>query len=142
MRGATLDVSERFKALHALEQSQNELAEKAKALEEKNVALRELIAHIELDQKEFKDRITANIEQVLLPSLNRIQLHTSGDARIEQHRRSIEDLASSFYLEFAKALQTQGGVKAGIEAAVRGMAFVEALVESSNNNSNWTEIGA
>jgi PAS domain S-box-containing protein len=96
MWGASLDVSERFKTLRALEQSQKELAEKAEALEEKNVALKELIAHIELDKKDYQDRITANIEQVLLPSLNRIQLHTSGNALIEQHRRSIEDLASSF----------------------------------------------
>ena len=96
MWGASLDVTERFKTLRALEKSQKELTEKAEALEEKNVALKELIAHIELDKKDYQDRITANIEQVLLPSLNRIQLHTSGDARIEQHRRSIEDLASSF----------------------------------------------
>lgn len=94
--GATLDVTERFKALEALAQSQKELAEKAKALEEKNTALRELVAHIELDKKDFQDRITANVEQVLLPSLNRIQLNNGESEHVEQHRRALEDLTSSF----------------------------------------------
>ena len=58
------------------------------------------------------------------------------------HPEGYIEAFANIYLEFAKALQTQGGVKAGMDAAVRGMAFVEALVESSNNNSNWTEITA
>lgn len=56
------------------------------------------------------------------------------------HPEGYIEAFANIYLEFAEALQTQGGVKAGMEAALRGMAFVEALVESSNNNSTWTEI--
>ena len=56
------------------------------------------------------------------------------------HPEGYIEAFANIYLEFAKALQTQGGVKTGMDAAVRGMAFVEALVESSNNNSSWTEI--
>lgn len=56
------------------------------------------------------------------------------------HPEGYIEAFANIYLEFAEALQTQGGVKAGLEAALRGMAFVEALVESSNNNSTWTEI--
>lgn len=69
--------------------------------EEKNTALRELIASIELDKKDFKDRITANIEQVLLPSLDRIRLKSNGADYIEQHRQALEDLTSSFGLRVA-----------------------------------------
>lgn len=56
------------------------------------------------------------------------------------HPEGYIEAFANIYLEFAEALQTQGGVKAGMDAALRGMAFVEALVESSNNNSTWTEI--
>lgn len=56
------------------------------------------------------------------------------------HPEGYIEAFANIYLEFAEALQTQDGVKAGIDAALRGMAFVEALVESSNNNSTWTEI--
>ncbi len=58
------------------------------------------------------------------------------------HPEGYIEAFANIYLEFANALQTQGGVKAGMDAAVRGMAFVEALVESSNNQSAWTEIRA
>lgn len=56
------------------------------------------------------------------------------------HPEGYIEAFANIYLEFAEALKTQGGVKAGMDAALRGMAFVEALVESSENNSAWTEI--
>ena len=56
------------------------------------------------------------------------------------HPEGYIEAFANIYLEFAQALQTQGGVKSGMDAALRGMAFVEALVESSNNQSRWTEI--
>ncbi len=58
------------------------------------------------------------------------------------HPEGYIEAFANIYLEFAQALQTQGGVSAGMDAALRGMAFVEALVVSSNNNSAWTEISA
>lgn len=56
------------------------------------------------------------------------------------HPEGYIEAFANIYLEFADALRTEGGVKAGMKAALRGMAFVEALVESSENNSVWTEI--
>jgi PAS domain S-box-containing protein len=94
--GASLDVTDHFETLQALAQSQEELAEKTKALEAKNTALRELIAHIEQDKEALKDRIAANVEQVLLPSLEKIRRANNRHAYIEQHRRTLEDLTSSF----------------------------------------------
>lgn len=99
--GASMDVTEHHEALQALDLSRKALIEKKKALEEKNTALRELIASIELDKKDFKDRIAANIEQVLLPSLDRIRLKSNGADYIEQHRQALEDLTSSFGLRVA-----------------------------------------
>lgn len=56
------------------------------------------------------------------------------------HPEGYIEAFANVYLEFVEALQTQGGVSAGIDAALRGMAFVEAVVSSSDNNSAWTEI--
>jgi hypothetical protein len=47
---------------------------------------------------------------------------------------------ANVYRDFARALRSESGVTTGIDGAVRGMAFVEALLKSSNNNSEWTEI--
>jgi len=56
------------------------------------------------------------------------------------HPEGYIEAFANIYLEFADALRTEGGVKAGMDAALRGMAFVEALVDSSANDSAWTEI--
>ncbi len=94
--GASLELSELFEAQQDLERSREELALQKKALEEKNAALKELIAHIELDKKELKDRILANVEQVIIPSLEKIRLNKGADVHIEQHRNALKDLTSSF----------------------------------------------
>lgn len=94
--GASLDITELFEAQEELARSREELAAQTRSLEEKNAALKELISHIELDKKEFKDRILANIEQVLLPSLEKIRHSNRDDAYIEQLRRALQDLTSSF----------------------------------------------
>ncbi len=56
------------------------------------------------------------------------------------HPEGYIEAFANIYLEFAEVIKTNGGVKAGSTAALRGMAFIEALVESSNSNSAWTEI--
>ena len=56
------------------------------------------------------------------------------------HPEGYLEAFANVYRDFAAALRSEGGATTGIDAAVRGMAFVEALLTSSNNNSEWTEI--
>jgi predicted dehydrogenase len=56
------------------------------------------------------------------------------------HPEGYLEAFANCYLDFAKAIQTNGGSTTGIEAGVRGMAFVEALLTSSKKNSKWIEI--
>ena len=58
------------------------------------------------------------------------------------HPEGYIEAFANVYLDFAKALQDGRDVTTGVDAAVRGMAFIEALVESSNSHSVWTEISA
>jgi PAS domain S-box-containing protein len=94
--GASLDITELLDLQEELDSSRKELAVQKKALEEKNAALKELITHIELDKKDFKERVIANIDQVILPSLDKIKLNEGNVAQIGQLRRDLEDLTSSF----------------------------------------------
>lgn len=94
--GSSLDVTGLFEAQERLKRSEDELVRQKQILEKKNIALKELIEHIELEKKDFKERITANLEHVILPSLNKIRFGNGENALVEQHRRALEDLASSF----------------------------------------------
>ena len=58
------------------------------------------------------------------------------------HPEGYIEAFANVYLDFANALKDGRDVTTGVEAAVRGMAFIEALVESSNSHSAWTEISA
>lgn len=58
------------------------------------------------------------------------------------HPEGYIEAFANVYLDFARALNEGRASTTGVEAAVRGMAFVEALVESSKNNAAWTEIGS
>lgn len=94
--GASLDVTELFNTKAALEESKIELVNKNKSLEEKHLALKELIAYIELEKKEFIDRVVFNITEVALPSLEKIRLNKGRDYFVDQHRENLENLTSSY----------------------------------------------
>ena len=56
------------------------------------------------------------------------------------HPEGYLEAFANVYLDFAQAIRDGRDVATGISGAVRGMAFVEALIESSTHHSNWTEI--
>lgn len=94
--GASLDVSSLFQVQENLKNSKKKLKSQKRKLEKKNIALRELIIQIELDKKEFQDRILANIQQLVLPSLDKIMLNDRNGEYIEQLRMNLKNLTSTF----------------------------------------------
>jgi predicted dehydrogenase len=56
------------------------------------------------------------------------------------HPEGYIEAFANVYLDFANALAQGRNATTGVAGAVRGMAFIEALVKSSENNSEWTEI--
>ena len=58
------------------------------------------------------------------------------------HPEGYLEAFTNVYLDFAQAIREGRDVATGVAGAVRGMAFVEALVASSQNQSVWTEIDA
>ena len=87
--GSSLEVTELIATKEELKRSNLEL-------EQKNLALKELIAQINLDKESLKDQVMYNVKHVLLPSLEKIKLN-KGDARfIEQFRLDLANLTSTF----------------------------------------------
>lgn len=56
------------------------------------------------------------------------------------HPEGYIEAFANIYLEFANVVRSGGTLSASVDSAVRGMAFIEALLESSKNASAWTEI--
>jgi DNA-binding CsgD family transcriptional regulator len=99
--GSSLDITDSLAFEKELDETKHELILKTQALEEKNAALKELITHIEIDRKEFKDRLIANIDQVVLPLLDKIRLSHTDGTQIAALRQALQDLTSSFGLKLA-----------------------------------------
>ena len=58
------------------------------------------------------------------------------------HPEGYLEAFANIYLEFADAVRGGKPVSAGIDGALRGMAFIDAMVESSNNDAAWTKVNA
>jgi len=56
------------------------------------------------------------------------------------HPEGYIEAFANIYREFARKIRGEGDLSASMDSAVRGMAFIEALVESSSNDSKWTEV--
>ena len=79
--------------------------------------------------------------QILRAAQDYLHPHTQLGFRTPPgHPEGYLEAFANVYLDFAQALRSNGGSQTGIQGGVRGMAFVEALLESSANNSVWTEI--
>ncbi|MFP4458903.1 MAG: response regulator [Candidatus Zixiibacteriota bacterium] len=77
-----------------LEKSQEELLEKHKMLNEKNIALKEILSHIEEEKTEFKIKIANHVEDVLLPLINKIMKSptSSRETIVELVRKELDEL--------------------------------------------------
>jgi PAS domain S-box-containing protein len=87
--GSGLDVSDLF-------ETQKQLRSSKKELEKKNIALRELIVQIGHEKRELEERIKANIEHIILPSLEKIKLNCSEDMYVNQLDSDLRNLTSPF----------------------------------------------
>lgn len=90
------DITERKLAEAALKESEAKLIDQKLALEQKNIALREIIAQIEIEKRKIKDDIERNASAVLSPILEKLRGNKSTKKYVELLRHHIEELTSSF----------------------------------------------
>jgi len=88
-RGIWRDISERKLA-------EINLRAQKRALEVKNIALKEVLSQIELDKQRMKDNVMSNIETFVLPTLDKFRLKGASKKHIDQHRKTLSSLTSSF----------------------------------------------
>jgi PAS domain S-box-containing protein len=90
------NLTQRKRAEKALKESEALLREQKLALEQKNIALGEIIAQIEIEKRKIKDDIAANAANVLLPILEKFQTDKATQKYVTLLRNHIEGLTSSF----------------------------------------------
>ena len=72
------------------------LDEQKRAIEQKDAALREIICQIEQDKKQIHSDIVANIEEIVLPSIDKLRVKGLSSRHIKLLRKNLEDITSSF----------------------------------------------
>jgi len=94
------NIIEKKEAEISLRQTTHELRAQATELQNKNIALKEIISQVELDRKALQDQMRMNIELTVLPLLGKLQ---SADTPPEEWktylhvvRQNLEDVTSSF----------------------------------------------
>ncbi|MBU1862733.1 MAG: PAS domain-containing protein [Candidatus Omnitrophica bacterium] len=67
------DITERKKLEVALRKMKEEFNEQKVAFERKNIALQEVLSHIELEKEQMQKQIRANVDTLLLPLVDRLR---------------------------------------------------------------------
>lgn len=90
------DITVRKKAKKVLEESEAKLRAQKLALEQKNIALREILEEIEIEKKQIKDYVAANVDNLVLPILDKLKLKGVSPKYISLLQRNLEELTSTF----------------------------------------------
>ena len=75
------EIAERKKAEKELRESEFTLQKQKSALEQKNIALREVIAQIEMEKKRIKEEIDTNMKTVIFPILEKTKIKIAKDRK-------------------------------------------------------------
>jgi PAS domain S-box-containing protein len=91
-----IEINKRKEAEKALKESESKLRKQKGTLEQKNIALGEIIAQIEIEKRKIKEDVLANANIVLSPILEKLKAGESikEDFSLVQHH--IQGLASSY----------------------------------------------
>jgi PAS domain S-box-containing protein len=102
-----IDISERVKAEEELKKYREyleqlvkertgELEKQKSALEDKNIALREVIGQIELEKNKIRENIISNIEELVIPILKKTRAKGIGEKQIDLIEQNLKKVTSSF----------------------------------------------
>jgi len=92
----TKDIMERKASELALLESQAQLQEQKKALEQKNIALGEIIAQVEFEKQKIIEDIALNVRKVIMPTLDLIDQQVAEKTQLDLLRHHLEDLTSTY----------------------------------------------
>ena len=97
-------ISQRILAQNNLKESERKLRLQMIELENKNIALRELLSQIEIEKNEIKENLLSNINKIILPVLHKIKQDKNSIKQIDILEKSLKELASPFAKKIASSI--------------------------------------
>lgn len=100
------DVTEQHAAEMELQKREIELAERNKLLQQKNLALREVMSQVEVEKRKTREQIQANIDQLVLPVLSRLKARCCDADRVfaEMLEENLREITVGFGLEISRKM--------------------------------------
>ena len=96
INGVLRDITERVKAEQALMLSEVELRKQKEALEQKNIALGEIIEQIEFEKNRIREDVVSNIEKTILPILDKIKMSENPTDYVDFLKQALNNVTSRF----------------------------------------------
>ena len=99
VRGVTLDITDRKKAELAMIEKGKELEKKTHELKEVNAALKFLLKHRDKDQRDFEEKIVANVKKLVLPYVEKLKYSRLNDRQmvyLNIIKSNLEDIITPF----------------------------------------------
>ena len=101
-----LDITERKRSEQTLRKREEELGAKTRELEEVNTALKVLLKRREEDRKETEERVSSNIQDLVLPHLAKLRKRMPG-ARDKSQINTIESILRGIISPFTQKLSSR-----------------------------------
>jgi PAS domain S-box-containing protein len=91
------DITERKAAERLIKQTTEQLDAERRALEEKNIALKQVLAHLEEEKQEFRQTLTSELTEVVTPAMTRLRRQADPALRpdIEVLEQGIRDILAA-----------------------------------------------
>jgi PAS domain S-box-containing protein len=105
-RGVARDITERKRFENEIIDSKDLLLNQKILLEKKNIALREILGHIEEEKKDIERQVTRNIKKYILPNLQQLALRgTEADKKcIAAIEKDLSAITSGFSVDALRTL--------------------------------------
>ena len=101
-----LDITTRKRSEQTVRKREEELGAKTRELEEVNTALKVLLKRREEDRKETEERVSSNIQDLVLPHLSKLKKRLPG-ARERSHVNTIESILKGIISPFTQKLSSR-----------------------------------
>ena len=99
---SVIDITSQLQLEARLQQVEQTLAEKELELERKAVALSEVMEQVQIAKTQLKERISANIQEVVLPTIKKLRMTRAPPDYLDLVENHLREISSSFGLCIAK----------------------------------------